>query len=81
MGNHHLEYGFPSTHSTNSISIALYLYATLQEYRSSLAGTTDVTILSPFTYNLICIVLIIYAVSIVFGRLSVVYLCSVSKLI
>jgi dihydrosphingosine 1-phosphate phosphatase len=27
MGTHHLEYGFPSTHSTNSISIALYLFA------------------------------------------------------
>src|SRR5580693_4524932 len=29
MGTHHLEYGFPSTHSTNSISMALYLYTLL----------------------------------------------------
>ena len=26
IGSHHLEYGFPSTHSTNSVSIALFLY-------------------------------------------------------
>ncbi|KAI0917490.1 hypothetical protein AcV5_007972 [Taiwanofungus camphoratus] len=30
MGNHHLEYGFPSTHSTNSVSIALYFFTLLQ---------------------------------------------------
>ncbi|KAM5541821.1 hypothetical protein V8D89_004550 [Ganoderma adspersum] len=30
IGNHHLEYGFPSTHSTNSVSIALFLYTLLQ---------------------------------------------------
>ncbi|OCH86020.1 hypothetical protein OBBRIDRAFT_738818 [Obba rivulosa] len=35
MGNHHLEYGFPSTHSTNSVSIALYLHTLLlQLYHS-----------------------------------------------
>lgn len=68
MGKLHLEYGFPSTHSTNSVSIALYLYTILREHRPSLANTTDVTILSPFSYSLICIILIIYASSIVFGR-------------
>ncbi|RPD55565.1 hypothetical protein L226DRAFT_511641 [Lentinus tigrinus ALCF2SS1-7] len=26
IGSHHLEYGFPSTHSTNSVSIALFFY-------------------------------------------------------
>ncbi|EJF56556.1 hypothetical protein DICSQDRAFT_71301 [Dichomitus squalens LYAD-421 SS1] len=30
IGDHHLEYGFPSTHSTNSVSIALFLYTLLQ---------------------------------------------------
>lgn len=29
VGNHALEYGFPSTHSTNSISMALYFAAIL----------------------------------------------------
>ncbi|KAG9020885.1 hypothetical protein FS837_007782, partial [Tulasnella sp. UAMH 9824] len=27
IGSHHLEYGFPSTHSTNSISIALHFHS------------------------------------------------------
>jgi len=27
VGNHHLEYGFPSTHSANSVSMALFLGA------------------------------------------------------
>ncbi|PPQ67328.1 hypothetical protein CVT26_007249 [Gymnopilus dilepis] len=27
IGTHHLEYGFPSTHSTNSVSIALFFFA------------------------------------------------------
>ncbi|KAI0747169.1 PAP2-domain-containing protein [Daedaleopsis nitida] len=30
IGSHHLEYGFPSTHSTNSVSIALFFYDLLQ---------------------------------------------------
>ena len=30
IGSHHLEYGFPSTHSTNSVSIALFFYSLLQ---------------------------------------------------
>ncbi|KAI8971283.1 PAP2-domain-containing protein [Trametes punicea] len=30
LGNHHLEYGFPSTHSTNSVSIALFFYSLVQ---------------------------------------------------
>ncbi|KAF8325770.1 phosphatidic acid phosphatase type 2/haloperoxidase [Cantharellus anzutake] len=69
MGSHHLEYGFPSTHTTNSISMALYLYTILRQYRPSLAANTDFTVVSPITYSLTCGILIIYAVSIVFGRL------------
>ncbi|KAI0654867.1 PAP2-domain-containing protein [Cubamyces menziesii] len=30
LGSHHLEYGFPSTHSTNSVSIALFIYTVVQ---------------------------------------------------
>ncbi|KAH9849013.1 PAP2-domain-containing protein [Lenzites betulinus] len=30
LGSHHLEYGFPSTHSTNSVSIALFYYSLVQ---------------------------------------------------
>ncbi|KAI0945106.1 hypothetical protein AcV7_001736 [Taiwanofungus camphoratus] len=30
MGSHHLEYGFPSTHSANSVSIALYFFTLLR---------------------------------------------------
>ncbi|KAI0360328.1 PAP2-domain-containing protein [Trametes cingulata] len=30
LGSHHLEYGFPSTHSTNSVSIALFIYTLVQ---------------------------------------------------
>ncbi|EPQ29862.1 uncharacterized protein PFL1_02535 [Pseudozyma flocculosa PF-1] len=33
IGTHHLEYGFPSTHSTNSVSIALYLYLWVTAFR------------------------------------------------
>lgn len=29
IGTHHLEYGFPSTHSTNSVSIALFFFTLL----------------------------------------------------
>ncbi len=42
IGSHHLEYGFPSTHSTNSVSIALFFYDLLQRAyapASSLAKT------------------------------------------
>ncbi|KAK0535977.1 Long-chain base-1-phosphate phosphatase [Tilletia horrida] len=40
VGTHHLEYGFPSTHSANAVSIALYCYLWVAEYRSAatLAG-------------------------------------------
>ncbi|KAL6301478.1 hypothetical protein BKA93DRAFT_797667 [Sparassis latifolia] len=31
LGNHHLEYGFPSTHCTNSVSIALMFFSVLRE--------------------------------------------------
>ncbi|RPD55563.1 hypothetical protein L227DRAFT_579534 [Lentinus tigrinus ALCF2SS1-6] len=36
IGSHHLEYGFPPTHSTNSVSIALFFYYLLQRFLSHL---------------------------------------------
>ncbi|KAG9093255.1 hypothetical protein FS749_014775 [Ceratobasidium sp. UAMH 11750] len=62
VGTHHLEYGFPSTHSTNSVSIALYIYSLAA---TGLANDT----ISAVTYRIIQILLVIYASSIVFGRL------------
>ncbi|KAG8733556.1 hypothetical protein FRC11_005225 [Ceratobasidium sp. 423] len=62
VGTHHLEYGFPSTHSTNSVSIALYLHTLA---RNGLANET----ITPFVYHIIQILLVVYAFSIVFGRL------------
>ncbi|KAG0369720.1 hypothetical protein BC939DRAFT_441650 [Gamsiella multidivaricata] len=56
-----LEYGFPSSHSTNAISVALFLYCHLL--------TTDPASWSPYTRELSILGLIIYAVSIVYGRL------------
>ncbi|KAF9166557.1 hypothetical protein BGX21_000320 [Mortierella sp. AD011] len=56
-----LEYGFPSSHSTNAISVALFLYCHLL--------TTDPASWSPYTRELAILGLIIYAVSIIYGRL------------
>ncbi|CAD6889489.1 unnamed protein product [Tilletia controversa] len=39
VGTHHLEYGFPSTHSANAVSIALYCYLWVTEARSAAAMT------------------------------------------
>ncbi|KAI8349066.1 hypothetical protein B0O80DRAFT_390074 [Mortierella sp. GBAus27b] len=55
------EYGFPSSHSTNAISVALFLYCHLL--------TTDPASWSPYTRELAILGLITYAVSIVYGRL------------
>ncbi|KAG8744954.1 hypothetical protein FRC10_009189 [Ceratobasidium sp. 414] len=62
VGTHHLEYGFPSTHSTNSVSIALYIYSL------AAAGLANDSI-STVTYHIIQVLLVVYAFSIVFGRL------------
>jgi len=63
IGTHHLEYGFPSTHSTNSVSIALFIYGYVRD-----AYITSATI-SPSIYYVSSALLIIYVVTIVFGRL------------
>ena len=62
VGFHHLEYGFPSTHSTNSTSIALYIHTLI--YRSYLSGTISSTTLYLFQAMIAW-----YTFSIVFGRL------------
>lgn len=64
IGTHHLEYGFPSTHSTNSVSIALFFFAEVHR----LASTPDPA-LSYGVYLLSCGILAFYAFSVVFGRL------------
>ena len=51
----------PSSHSTNAISVALFLYCHLL--------TTDPASWSPYTRELAIFGLIVYAVSIVYGRL------------
>ncbi|KAG0245506.1 hypothetical protein BGW41_000133 [Actinomortierella wolfii] len=56
-----LEYGFPSSHSTNAVSIALFLYSHIL--------LTDSSTWQPYTRELACFGLIVYAVSIVYGRL------------
>ncbi|KAI1316211.1 hypothetical protein EDD11_010321 [Mortierella claussenii] len=56
-----MEYGFPSSHSTNAVSVALFLYCHLL--------TTDPASWSPYTRELSILGLIVYAVSIVYGRL------------
>jgi hypothetical protein len=62
VGTHHLEYGFPSTHSTNSVSIALLVLEYVARFH--LQGT-----LSTSAFAAWCIGLSWYLVSIVFGRL------------
>ncbi|KAG6845005.1 hypothetical protein H0H87_001777 [Tephrocybe sp. NHM501043] len=64
IGSHHLEYGFPSTHSTNSVSIALFFFGHVHH----LASTTE-PIISSDIYTYITIILSIYTFSIVFGRI------------
>ncbi|KAH7904371.1 hypothetical protein BJ138DRAFT_1019219 [Hygrophoropsis aurantiaca] len=66
IGTHHLEYGFPSTHSTNSVSIALFIFSHVHRAYMSSSESAG---MSQSTYYLSCILLFIYALSIVFGRL------------
>lgn len=63
VGTHHLEYGFPSTHSTNSVSIALYIYLWIRQIRLS-------TPASPLFDSLLWeFGLLFYATSVVYGRI------------
>lgn len=59
-GSAALEYGFPSTHSTNAVSVAVYALSLLRSPENTLAPTVKLA-LQGFLY--------LYAVSIVVGRL------------
>lgn len=59
-GSAALEYGFPSTHSTNAVSVAVYALGLLSSPESTLSAQVTFT-LQAVTY--------IYVVSIVLGRL------------
>ncbi|KAF9226198.1 hypothetical protein BS17DRAFT_729195 [Gyrodon lividus] len=63
IGTHHLEYGFPSTHSTNSVSMALFIFGQVHRAHSEYSAISNVA------YGISCALLVLYAVSIVFGRL------------
>lgn len=67
VGTHHLEYGFPSTHSTNSVSIALYIYLWVRKIRE--AASMDATGSTLFDSWLWEAGLLFYATSVVYGRI------------
>ncbi|KAJ6599982.1 sphingosine-1-phosphate phosphatase [Mycena vulgaris] len=67
IGTHHLEYGMPSTHSANSVSLALFFFAYIHELAFPVAPTP--ASLSLPAYAALTAGLAIYATSIVFGRL------------
>ncbi|KAG9316165.1 phosphatidic acid phosphatase type 2/haloperoxidase [Chiua virens] len=62
IGTHHLEYGFPSTHSTNSVSMALFIFGQVH-----IAYTVHSAVSSQ-TYWISCAILTLFAITIVFGR-------------
>lgn len=62
IGTHHLEYGFPSTHSTNSVSMALYAGSMI--YKAYASNAVDT-----WVYYTSVAVLVWYTFTIVFGRL------------
>ncbi|KAJ6469356.1 sphingosine-1-phosphate phosphatase [Mycena sanguinolenta] len=67
MGTHHLEYGMPSTHCANAVSLALFFWAHIHELAFPPPSATP-SISFP-TYTALTIGLAIYVTSIVFGRL------------
>ncbi|KAF7288673.1 Sphingosine-1-phosphate phosphatase [Mycena chlorophos] len=67
IGTHHLEYGFPSTHSTNSVSLALLFFAFLHEHAFPIDDQAPSV---SFPVYVACTAgLVFYVISIVFGRL------------
>lgn len=59
-GSAALEYGFPSTHTTNAVSVALFCLYQIQAAKSEL---------SPLTYTLLSGAFYCYAISISIGRI------------
>ena len=68
IGLHHLEYGFPSTHSTNSVSIALFFFAQVYDLTYPPLSSSE-AVFTPLVFSILSGILAIYAFSIVFGRL------------
>ncbi|KAF6753714.1 sphingosine-1-phosphate phosphatase [Ephemerocybe angulata] len=64
IGSFHLEYGFPSTHTTNGVSIALFFFVIAHQL--TYTPTASIT---PLTLSIISGALIFYTFSIVFGRI------------
>ncbi|THU78390.1 hypothetical protein K435DRAFT_887845 [Dendrothele bispora CBS 962.96] len=64
---HHLEYGFPSTHSTNSVSIGLLFFGHV--YTLATSSDSGPAVISQHIYALSCLILLWYTFSIVYGRL------------
>ena len=63
VGTTHLEYGFLSTHSTNSVSIAVYLYLWILALRAE-------DIAPAIMQSVFCeVALLHYVVSVVYGRI------------
>ncbi|KAJ7096101.1 PAP2 superfamily-domain-containing protein [Mycena epipterygia] len=69
IGTHHLEYGMPSTHSTNAVSLALFFFAHIHELAFPASPTDAPPALSLPAYAALTAGLAVYATSIVFGRL------------
>ncbi|KAF5380023.1 hypothetical protein D9615_006192 [Tricholomella constricta] len=81
IGSHHLEYGFPSTHSTNCVSIALFFFGHVHRLASTPASNNNSAspleagaslaepVISAQIYTIITTILSIYTFSIVFGRI------------
>ncbi|KAF9265034.1 acid phosphatase/Vanadium-dependent haloperoxidase [Marasmius fiardii PR-910] len=67
IGTHHLEYGFPSSHSTNSVSLALFFFTHV--YNLATPTSDRPASISSHTYILLVLLLLWYTFSIVFGRL------------
>ncbi|KAN0059963.1 Long-chain base-1-phosphate phosphatase [Thecaphora frezii] len=69
IGTHHLEYGFPSTHSTNSVSMALYLYLWVTAFRQLPLVAEEYGLGGVFDSLWWEVGLLFYAFSVVYGRI------------
>lgn len=69
VGSTHLEYGFPSTHSTNSVGMALYIYLCLREQRALQLLSGSGASSSGLDSWLWEVGLVLYTFSVVYGRI------------
>lgn len=69
IGTHHLEYGFPSTHTTNCVSMALYGFLLLRDRtNAALAPDSYLPPVPSWVPVVIGLALAVYAVSVAYGR-------------